>query len=139
MTSLNNYQEQVREAILRRDGAALMNATITPKSASNRLVVRFQTATFINVVNSNAQASWILRDAGTSAVATRVVAAVQVDLLQHLIVYETTAGSTAATTFFVRVGAQSGGGGTVEINGSGGSQKFAGTSFSTLEIFEFTP
>lgn len=121
------------------DGAALMSGSITPLNASNLLVVRFQTASFIDVAAFNIQASWLLRDSGTSAVAVRAVGADLGDVCQHNIVYQTTAGSTAATTFYVRVGVQTAGGGTLNINGWFGGGTLGGGAFSTLEILEITP
>jgi hypothetical protein len=81
--------------------------------------------------------SFLIRDSGTHSICSRLTGAAANDFIPNAFVYETTAGSTSTTTFYVRVASQ--GGNAIEINGFDGNPLFGGTCLSTLEIFEFGP
>jgi hypothetical protein len=115
------------------EGDQYMSLSITPKSATSKLVIEAIASLQASVANSAAIA--LFQDSGANAVAvswTRLA-----DAAHNLMVplrHVMTAGTTSATTFKVRAGGQ---GATITFNGAGGSRFFGGALASSIVIREY--
>jgi hypothetical protein len=116
------------------EGVEVMTQAITPKSANNVLVID------VTVFSSGASISQgtcaLFKDSGANAVAASACASSTSDAaVTHKIRYAVVAGSTAATTYRVRVGQSTG---NVTFNGSSSARIFGGVAASSIIITEYT-
>lgn len=116
------------------EGFEVLTQAITPKSTTNKLVIRAVLYVSDSVVNnivgaifqdSTADALYANNLTGSTATGMEVLT------LEHIM----TAGTTSATTFKVRVGGTIAG--TTTINGSGGGRKLGAIPKSTITITEY--
>lgn len=116
------------------EGSEFMTVTITPKSATSRLLVE---ASFFGTHNGGVLdlAVAIFRDATASALATdaATVAGTNYRVTIHIEV-EDTANSTTATTFRLRAGAVTAA--TTTFNGASGSRYYGATVKSWIKVTE---
>lgn len=124
------------------EGDQVLTATITPKHATNLLLIE-ATLPYYAAVGGAYNTFALFQDATTDAIASCLYADVnfnsypnEVAVLKHLMV----AGTTSATTFTVRAG-QDAFGGTVVINcnGATGLLALGGTEQAIITITEFNP
>ena len=113
------------------EGTEILSATITPKSASNVLRVRYNCHMGISAGGNLVAA--LFRDSGAAAIDARTVVMSSNWIVSVGGEIEVSAGSTAATTFKVRVGPFAG---TVYVNGTSSSRLFGGVSRCSLVIEE---
>lgn len=119
-------------------GAEFMSLSITPKSATNILIVSVYAVMFVD--SSNATTGYGLwRDAGVNPVAASgdyPVSAAGGRMANGSLLYTVVAGSTAATTFKFRAGQS---GGTMSFNCIGtGTALSAGSVKSSMTITEIS-
>lgn len=114
------------------EGTEIMTLAITPKSASNRIRIRFQAWGVMDAAQYGAAALFV--DTTADALAAEAVggAAGQAPF-QMLIEYEVSAASTTARTYKIRVGPASG---TMRLNGRTTTRFFGGVSLATLIVEE---
>ena len=117
------------------EGNEVLTATITPVSATNRL---FITA---NVFHSAALTACNIITALFQDTTANALAAVAQEKPNDAnapflttLTHEMAAGTTSATTFKIRAGAN--GGGTWTLNGWGAARRFGGVASTTLTITE---
>ena len=115
------------------DGSPVMSCSITPMFASSNLYVEYFGNTNEPVDQSNFACAFLLRDAGTSALAT--TANIMGFNSNQLLVFMDTAGSTATTTYTVNLGPTVGGH-YPGINGFPYTPVFGGTMCCRLLIYE---
>lgn len=116
------------------EGDQFMSVSITPKFANSKLIV------FISAWHShsaaNAQAGVALfRDSTANAIACGEIyenTATAVNMVSFS--KEVAAGSTAATTFKVRIGSQNAG--TTTFNGQSGQRRYGGITISSIRVLE---
>lgn len=117
------------------EGTQFLTATITPKATTNRLLISVVFFGSYNVTEQIVVA--LFQDATANALAAVAfyqptgTAPMSIPL-QH----EMAAGTTSATTFRVRAGANSAG--TVTMNGQSGVRRFGGVASSRITITEYT-
>lgn len=114
------------------EGTELLTATITPTSSTSVLRVSALLNIGLNAAATGVCA--IFRDSGVNAVAANFQSLAAGLVGQVVVVYEVVAGSTAATTFRMRVGP--GAAATLTVNGSGGTGYFGGVLYSSLLVEE---
>ena len=115
------------------EGNQYMSLAITPTSATNLLVIDV----VVNASNSSASdvIVAVFRDATANAIAVGAAYNGAGTGRNNIKVrYQETAGSTSATTLYVRAG----GTGTTTFNGSSGTRTFGGTYASSITIQEIT-
>jgi hypothetical protein len=117
------------------EGTEIVTATITPTSATNRLLIRFSGFGSSTVNNLNLIAA-LFQDttanalnASASTVAGGANNTVGFDLTHTMI-----AGTTSATTFKIRVGPETAA--TIRLNGTGAARLFGGAASALLTIAE---
>ncbi len=117
------------------EGNEVLTCTITPKSVTNRLLIRISLQ--VNANNPVFVTGALFQDAGAAAIAVGSCAIPISNYQQRLTFdYDMVAGTTSATTFKVRAGPS---GNTGYLNGFGGSRYFGGVSSSSITIEEYTP
>lgn len=116
------------------EGAALaaLNTTITPKSATNILLVDVVLNVNVNAVATVIAA--LFKDSETAARGASLVGLSSSYGGTILIRYQMVAGSTAATTFSVRYGPNTAA--TVTVNGVSAARTMGGTFISSLTVTE---
>lgn len=114
------------------EGDQYMTRSITPTSASNKLLIQ---VVFYGTASSNDRMIVALfQDSTANALAVgQSTFATAGYIFPVVINYYMTAGTTSSTTFKVRAGATSG---TTTFNGSGGSGYFGGVYASSITITE---
>ena len=120
---------------LNTEGAELMTATITPRSASNRLAVD------VNVFCAGSTGDItvaLFTDATVTAVAAGGTSLTNRgnSMMQVSFRYEATAATTSAITFRVRGGCASG---TFTFNGQSGGRLYGGAIVSSISVSEIAP
>ena len=120
------------------EGQEILTATITPKNASNLLVIHYVGVTqhYDTVASANAITCALFQDSTANALAATNVQK------QHInpatLIYSMTAGTTSSTTFKIRVGITPGknvGG----INQDAADNRlFGGTCNTSLTIYEYS-
>lgn len=115
------------------EGTEFMTQAITPKSATNRLVVDV-----VMLISANGAAELVgalFQDSSVNALAaTFPYQATATGAMTLYIRHDMVAGTTSATTFRVRAGTN--GGNTVTINGSSGLRKLGGVTISNITVTE---
>jgi len=117
------------------EGNEVLTLAITPTSASNRLLITaniFHSAalTACNIITALFQDTTANALAAVAQEKPNDANAPFLTTLTHVMV----AGTTSATTFKIRAGAN--GGGTWTLNGWGGARRFGGVASTTLTITE---
>jgi hypothetical protein len=116
------------------EGDQYMSLSITPKSATSKLVINVVASCSSNQADNIIMA--LFQDSGTDALAATIVNLLQPGgMVNPSFVYEMTSGTTSATTFKVRIG-QSVGGSLVTFNGSLAGRLLGGVMASSITIME---
>lgn len=116
------------------EGVEFLTATITPKSASNKLRVKFQGVVSIGATDGAAAVA-LFRDSTANAISAAIVwISIGTGASQIVIEKEVTANSTSSTTFKLRAGNSAGV--TVRFNGQTSGRLFGGVMATTLVIEE---
>lgn len=116
------------------EGTEFMTQAITPKSATNFLLIEVQAMLSLSAGLIHATGA-IFQDTTAGALAAQAVyldVATEVQVLK--ITHKMTAGTTSATTFKFRAGGQSAS--TTTFNGVSGARKFGGITISNITITE---
>lgn len=118
------------------EGTEVLTASITPKSSSNIIRVRFQCFASNSSVSHDSAA--LFKDSGADALAatTSRSSASANDPHALLIEHEETAGNTTARTYRIRVGPSAD---TMRLNGSSSARYFGGVGKATLIVEEIQP
>lgn len=116
------------------EGTEFMTLAVTPKSATNILVID------VVLVGSNSAVTGIIaalfQDSTANALAAAsIYQATATGVVTVNLRHTMTAGTTSATTFKVRGGSQ--GAGTFTFNGSAGARIFGGVTKSSIVITEY--
>ncbi len=118
------------------DGSSVLTASITPSSATNRLLITFSCPIYGSSA-ANAIGFALYQDSTEAALAATASSESQVNEQRRTtFVHEMAAGTTIATTFKVFVGP--GTAATVTINGVNAGRLFGGVATTTLTILEMT-
>lgn len=118
------------------EGTQFISASITPTSASNKLLI---TAT-LNASSGTGDrriTAALFQDTTANALAVRTIQATSAQATVAFplgLAYYMTAGTTSSTTFKIRIGANAAS--TITFNGESASGLFNGTFFSSLTITE---
>jgi hypothetical protein len=119
------------------EGSEYLSVSITPKSATSKLLIEVQFNCTITDVTQFAIVA-LFQDATANALkavgAGFVSAGGSVSMETISFTYEMTSGTTSATTFKVRAG--TGGGTQLTMNGGGGSRLFGGVCRSHISVTE---
>jgi hypothetical protein len=118
------------------EGDQYMSVSITPTSATNRLLIQVVTNSSADSIKTNTAALFVDSVANSLAAVSNTTRSGG-DLLIVSFNHNMVAGSTSAMTFKVRMGTDSGG--TLTFNGSGGSRRYGGVIASSITITEYTP
>lgn len=117
------------------EGDQYMSVTITPKSATSKLVIEVRAQ-----ITVDTSAQGMIFGLFQDSVADALICGMQHTnpnwMNQVTLSYVMTSGTTSATTFKFRAGGQAGVGGTVTFNGSGGSRLMGGTMDSFIRVME---
>jgi hypothetical protein len=114
------------------EGTEFMTLAITPKSATNILIIQVTLQIGFNGGDWTTVA--LFQDSTANALAATTTNLSANFGNPQTFSYKMTSGTTSSTTFRVRAGA--GSGGTVTINGSASARKFGGVMASTMTIYE---
>lgn len=116
------------------EGDEYMTLTITPKSATNKLLIQVIALVAIST-NPNDISGALFQDSTASAIAAIAVDTVATNS-PYIITFNhfMTTGTTSATTFKLRMGAVNSG--TLTFNGDSGARLFGGVSASSITITE---
>lgn len=119
------------------EGKEALTVSITPKSASNILLI--EATALLSAGNSGTSASIALfQDATANALAAAADYWGQAQRLQPIqLKYRMAAGTTSATTFRLRFGPDAGD--TLTLNGNSGSRRFGAIAKTTLTVTEYRP
>jgi hypothetical protein len=116
------------------EGDQYMTQAITPKSATNILVI--QATLYLSATNANDLIAALFQDSTAGALAAAgVYQATATGPGIVTILHTMTAGTTSATTFKVRAGLASAG--TMTFNGSSATRRFGAITKSTIVITEY--
>lgn len=117
------------------EGSELLTLAITPKSATNKLLIVVN----LYLANNGTEKSTValFQDTTASAIAavadnTSVASANGEGMIT--LTHYMTSGTTSSTTFKVRAGTTAGG--VMSMNGSAGARKLGGVASSSITIFE---
>lgn len=117
------------------EGDQYMSLTYTPKSSTNRLLITVN-ANFSHSVTNNQPGVALFQDSNVNALAvTEQYNNVATAVMQNMLQYDMPTGSTAATTFKVRIGSQNAG--TTTFNGQSGGRRYGGVYSSSINIIEY--
>ncbi len=115
------------------EGAEVLTATITPKSATNKLKITM-VLLCSNSAAGNGNGMGLFQDSTADALAATCSISSGNGAYEVLtLVHYMTAGTTSSTTFKMRAG---GSAGTMTINGSAGTRVFGGAASSSITIEE---
>lgn len=116
------------------EGDEYMTLAITPKSATNVLVI--EVIAFVSYSAAVSVNGAIFQDSTADALAAGAIRNTVGTEMNMLVVRHTmAAGTTSATTFRFRAGGDSAG--TLTFNGSGGARRFGGITCSSMVITEY--
>jgi hypothetical protein len=118
------------------EGNEFMTLAITPKSATNKLVIEATVFASFNQTGNNNLVIALFQDLTAGALAANALTLTGQDFveilnLRHVMV----AGTTSVTTFKIRVGCPNAG--TVTFNGAGGNRLFGAITKSSIQIVEY--
>ena len=114
-------------------GDEVLTVTITPKSATSKLVI--QIGACCSSTGSNNGAAALFQDSGSNALAVRGFWSPASGTVNVSMTYVMTSGTTSATTFKLRIGGT--GGSTVYVNGVAGTRVWGGTALTNFVVTEF--
>jgi len=117
------------------EGTEFMSLSITPKSATNILVISiiFYCSSSLSVIDTTVA---LFQDSIASAIAVTGVTSAGVNYRTILpLTHTMTAGTTSSTTYKVRVGPSSAG--TITMNGASGSRYYGAIPKSSIIITEY--
>lgn len=118
------------------EGDEYMTQAITPKSATNILVVEAVISFAISLGSGNSAGFAIFQDSTANALAATCTTTAGVNYLYTMnLKHKMVAGTTSATTFKVRAGTAVAG--TFTFNGSAGGRLFGGITRSSITITEY--
>lgn len=115
------------------EGTEWVTVSITPTSATNRLVIRSDIPYFTVVTANTAVAMALFQDSTANALRVSAVNVTQNESGSLSLHHEMAAGTTSATTFKIRAASASGG---MNINGGTAARLFGGISAVTLSVTE---
>jgi hypothetical protein len=120
------------------EGTEIVTATITPKSTTSTLRIDFSGSGTYDIDTSKGTVA-LFQDATSNALYAKCVSNDQSYSATLDFVYFMTSGTTSATTFKVRAGTDtSGGGNGIQVNGGGGGTRvYGGVSAARLTITEY--
>ena len=119
------------------EGVQYMSLAVTPRSASSTLLVTVVSYAAVSVATAWSTTA-LFKDAATGAVAVGIGNSYTGGIIvPGIINYSQVSGSTASTTFTVRVGISTAG--TLTFNGSSGGRVFGGVMSSSITITEVVP
>jgi len=118
------------------EGTQFMSVSITPTSATSRLLIQVVANATANSINALTAALFVGSTADALA-ETYAVNRAAGDNFPFSFNHNMVAGSTSALTFNVRIGGD--GGATISFNGSSGVRRFGGVFASSITITEYTP
>lgn len=114
------------------EGLEVLTASITPKSATNKLKITVNTFCALSTAGTAAIA--LFQDSTANALAATAVTIGSISHYDMLtMVHYMTTGTTSSTTFKVRIGTDAG---TLTFNGQGGARRFGGVAASSITIEE---
>ena len=120
------------------EGTEFMTATITPKSATSKLRIDVNVNASQSAGSANNIIAALFQDSTADAIASNFnFSSDSLATTNIQFTWVMTSGTTSATTFKVRVGAQSSIPATVTFNGTAGSRVLGGTIASSIIIEEF--
>jgi len=114
------------------EGDEYMTLAITPKSATNKLVI--DVVANVGCSNGGQVTAALFQDTTTNSLAVADMWCVSGNTINIKFTHYMVAGTTSATTFKVRMGTSNGG--TLTFNGSGGGRKYGGVMASSITITE---
>lgn len=116
------------------EGTEIMTRAITPKNENSKLVVIVRiVGVFLNATNQIVAAA-LFKDSGADSLAAGATQADSASNSNGIVFqYEESAGSTAARTFKVRVGPNSG---TAYLHGNSSARRYGGVMVSSIEVLE---
>jgi len=116
------------------EGVEVLTLAITPTSATNKLIIMFNT--FGSQTGVGTPTSALFQDATANALAANTFNTVPSAnyFVNGSLIHVMTAGTTSSTTFKVRCG-----GGTLYLNGNSTTRYYNGTASTTLTIREYKP
>lgn len=116
------------------EGNEFMTLAITPKSATNLLVI--EVVANLNNPSGNPLQGALFQDTTANALIASATSEEATSLMEQMVLkYYMTAGTTSATTFKFRAGGSSG---TITFNGVNGSRKYGGVALSSITITEYS-
>lgn len=120
------------------EGQEILTATITPKSASNLLIIHYVgvTQNYDSAASGNAITCALFQDATANALAATNVQKQYINPMT--LIYSMTAGTTSSTTFKIRVGKTPGKNNGGINQDAGNVRLFGGTSNTSLTIYEYS-
>jgi hypothetical protein len=115
------------------EGTEIVTQAITPKHANN--ILEFEFSGFVSGAGTTVCIAALFQDTTADALAVGVATAGSAtDPNTITLRYRMTAGTTSATTFKIRVGAETG---TIRMNGSTSARYFGGIAAARLTIREY--
>jgi len=120
------------------EGAEVLTVSITPTSATNILVIEFNT--FLNASALGGTGAALFQDSTANALAATCLGTIASSgyLLNGSLRHVMTAGTTSATTFKIRAGMLNAGP-TLYLSGYAGSRLFGGVASTVLTVKEYKP
>lgn len=122
------------------EGNEYMSLAITPESATSKLVISAKCflATNSSVAGQSGLTAALFQDATAGALAAATIVPFTTGAVVQLVInYVMTSGTTSATTFRVRGGF--GTAATTTFNGTGGGRLLGGVMYSSITIWEVIP
>jgi hypothetical protein len=116
------------------EGTELLTLAITPKSASNKLVIEFKS--FGSTDFTNTVTAALFQDTTTDALAAECTVYTNAVFNKSFVRYTMDAGTTSATTFKIRMGVQSN---NLYVNGYSAARYMGGVANTTMTITEYKP
>jgi hypothetical protein len=116
------------------EGFEILSASITPKSATNKLKITINTFASPSAAGTNTLILALFQDSNANAIAGNTCAVGSGNTQQMNLIHYMTAGTTSATTFKVRIGCNAAG--TVGINGTFSTRFLGGAGVSSITIEE---
>lgn len=116
------------------EGFEILSASITPKSASNKLKISVYANLSTSTTGGVGVAMALFQDSGSNAIASSIATLYTVGAALNIpLVYYMTAGTTSSTTFKVRAGCNTG---STYVNGTNANRIHGGTAVSSITIEE---
>jgi hypothetical protein len=118
------------------EGDEYMTLAITPTSATNKLAISVLAIYAFDAQAHHAIALFQDTTAGALAVSASVAGSATGQNVAGKLFHTMTSGTTSATTFKIRIGADRAG--TTTFNGAAGARKYGGVLASSITITEYT-